>query len=855
MAYLRPISIACQAVLLGGVVLMARHTALADDEPDQPASAPVLESDTRLRHIIERVETNEPLYRQLETVVRFTRRYADASQNGRLVPAVMARWHTILQGDLVWFRAEDLAKRTNGDKRPGGTLSVFDGQISRNIEYGNCVNIRQGRYEPWQITPPHAWAMHHFRANFPLSVFLRGTDAIDNHPKPRHFAHHGGSLYDFARLEVISELDETIDGLDCAKVRCRRWYSDKSQPVVEVLWLAKERNYLCVRSQTLLNDRGFIGDEGRVTEWRELKPGFWLPTRVLLKIYASPGRLGDAPVAVQWHEELIVDEATPDSNYPLSRFRDVELPDKLPVYRIDADGYLENSPRRTNTKPRPQAELDQLIARVRAEEDRYARYDVTVDATYRKIHLRNAFDGETVSQDISERSVAFDGRLYSQSTRVNLGADRATSRSDTLHVYDGVWNRERSHGWSEQVPGNKKGHAIGAGPGGGGPAERRHHDYASLGRGGPDAIDMFRPHTAIFANNDNRLRAHRLSSLLASPMYDEVSSYRLQTDYLGPEPRDGFDCEKLWFAHVSGGQPPNSGFYLWLAKDRNYLPIRYESYSRNDGLPTSVGYADDLREAAPGIWYPYHTVRRAHVSSDFVEGVCEGRILVNWAYEQRARGLGLPREAQEELFQVNLPADTSVSVFTGKHRSLGTIRQVKPGPADISDQKWQIMLLADRPSRDEEMGRKQALAALVGQPAPAMPKLEWVQGAPEPGETLQGRVVLLFYWAEWRYSESTLRAVAEHARELAQSGVAVIGVHARGSTLDEVRRALQELQVQCAIAVDAPGATEPSWGALYESFDLRDPTHAFVIDRDGNIAAEGTIDKMIQAASARSQQK
>lgn len=854
MAHLRSISIAWRSAILCGAVLIARHSALANDE-DQPAAA-VEASDTRLRHIIERVEANEPLYQQLETVVRFTRRYADASGKGRLVPAVEARWHTVLQGDLLWFRAEDLAKLANGEKRPRGTLSVFDGQISQNIEYGNCVNIRQGRYEPWQITPPHAWAMHHFRANFPLSIFLRGTGAIDNHPKPRHFPHRGGSLYDFARLEVISEPDENVDGLECAKVRCRRWYSDSGQPVVELLWLAKERNYLCVRSQTLLNDRGFIGDEGRVTEWRELKPGLWLPTRMSLKIYASPGRLGDAPAAVQSDEELIVDEATPDPNYPLSRFRDVELPGNLSVYQIEADGYLENSPRRTNTEPRPQAELDQLIALVRAEEERYPRYDVTVDATYRKIHLQGSFDGEIVSQDISERSVAFDGRLYSQSTQVNHGGGGPISQAEKLHVYDGDWTRERSQGWSEQVPGNKKGHAVGAGPGGGGPPERTHHDFAMLGRGGPDAVDMFRPHTAIFADIDHRLRAHRLSNLLASPMYDEVNSYRLQVDYLGPERRDGCDCEKLWFAHVSGGQPPTGGFYLWLAKDRNYLPIRYESYSlQSDHLPVGAGYADDLREAAPGLWYPYHAVRRAHLASDFEQGAGEGRVLINWAYEQRIRSLNVPPKVPNSLFQVELPADILVGVFTGKHRSLGTIRQGKPGPATISGEKWQAMLLADRESDEDRQTRKQALAALVGQPAPAMPRLEWIQGAPEPGETLQGRVVLLFFWAEWRYPESTLRAVAERARELAQSGVAVIGVHARGSKLDEVRRSLKEFQVQCAIAIDAPGAMEPSWGALYESFDLKDPTHAFVIDRAGNIAAEGSIDQMIEAASALSRQK
>ncbi len=806
MAHLRPISIAWRAALLGSALLLPNHVALADGEADQPAPAAAERaSDTRLRHIIERVEANEPLYQQLETVVRITRRDADASREGRLAPTVEARWHTVLQGDLLWFRAEDVARPASGEKRPGGTLSVFDGQISQTIEYGNCVNIRQGRYEPWQITPPHAWAMHHFRANFPLSVFLRGAGAIDNHPKPRHHARHGGSLYDFARLEIISEPDETIDGLDCAKVRCRRWYSDNGQPVVEVLWLAKERNYLCVRSQTLLNDRGFIGDEGSVTEWRELKPGLWLPTRVSLKIYASPGRLGDAPVAVRWDEELIVDEAMPNPNYPLSRFRDVKLPDDLPVYRIDADGYLQNSARRTNTAPQPQAELDRLIALVRAEENRYARYDVTVDTTYRRL-AHDSIGGVIVSQDISERSVAFDGRLYSQSTNLSRNGNGAPSKREIVQIYDGAWNRERSRGWANGGPIPD---SVGLAPAKADRDSHTQYDRASLGRGGPDAVDMFRPHTAFFVHGG--LRCYRLSSLLASPVYEKFNGTRLKYEYLGPERRDGLDCEKLLSADDSGDdRKPNTWSYLWLAKDRNYLPVRYESYSSsNDKLPTSIGYVDDLREIAPGLWFPCHAVRQGH-ASDSVEGLREGRILIDPIYELRVRTVELPLDVRDNLFHMNLPAGTSVSVFTGRGRPLGTIRQVEAGPAVLSEEKWQIMLPAEQANHEEYKTRRQELAALVGQPAPAMPKVEWIQGAPEPGETLQGRVVLLFFWAEWRYPESTLRAVAEHARELAQSGVAVIGVHARGSTLDEVRRSLEEFQAQCPIAVDAPGAKEPS---------------------------------------------
>jgi hypothetical protein len=68
-----------------------------------------------------------------------------------------------------------------------------------------------------------------------------------------------GDLFWF-RVEdtIASEPDETIDGLGCAKVHCRSWYGENREPTVDVIWLAKQRNYLCLRSQTRSNELGAV---------------------------------------------------------------------------------------------------------------------------------------------------------------------------------------------------------------------------------------------------------------------------------------------------------------------------------------------------------------------------------------------------------------------------------------------------------------------------------------------------------------------------------------------------------------------------------------------------------------------
>ena len=54
---------------------------------------------------------------------------------------------------------------------------------------------------------------------------------------------------------------------------------------------------------------------------------------------------------------------------------------------------------------------------------------------------------------------------------------------------------------------------------------------------------------------------------------------------------------------------------------------------------------------------------------------------------------------------------------------------------------------AERMSKSIESAR--ALVKMIGQPAPAIDPMEWVNGEPETLESLKGKVVLLDFWAVW----------------------------------------------------------------------------------------------------------
>lgn len=84
-------------------------------------------------------------------------------------------------------------------------------------------------------------------------------------------------------------------------------------------------------------------------------------------------------------------------------------------------------------------------------------------------------------------------------------------------------------------------------------------------------------------------------------------SRRIEVEYLGEEEWDGHPCRKLRSRHItkSSGNVQLS-YILWLASDRNDIPIRVVVYSHNlsEDLPYSEGVVESFKEVAPGVWFP-----------------------------------------------------------------------------------------------------------------------------------------------------------------------------------------------------------------------------------------------------------
>jgi thiol-disulfide isomerase/thioredoxin len=565
-------------------------------------------------------------------------------------------------------------------------------------------------------------------------------------------------------------------------------------------------------------------------ELREIAPDLWLPFQVEVN-YFFPAVQGVPERAVHSTISLAVEKAVPEPNYPPEHFRAVEVPDELPLFKIDRQGYLENGPLRpAQTKLPDQRELVRVVAAVREQERRFEQFDATLRATYRK-HDTNIFDAsETVAYENDERTVALPNKLYASQRETSHSAGQGDSAFTRVAAWDGHWTRSLEWRSQPNDPGLK-------------------FSGASLRKGGPAGLNAFRPHTALF--DDSRERGRPLSEYLTSEWYDRHNRYLQKIEYWGEDVVDGLKCEKLRVCLPHGEQAePALFFFLWLAKDRNYLPVRTEWYERrwSARLPTGITTVHEWREITGGLWLPVHVVKLVNQMGR--EGLCEGRFLINWRLDRHVENFSLRPEVTDDLFELSVPGATAVNVEDERGEWIGQIHQAEPGLPTVNDEKWLVMAASARADDQERERRQAALDALIGKPAPEFADATWLNTPALNTKSLAGKVVLLDFWAEWSVScHQELKKLGEVDTSLAEAGIVVIGVHPTGGRREDIERAAKEFGLDFPIYIDAtPSDGKHVWGEFFEQCAVRELPHALVVDQQGRIVAHGRLDAMIAKA-------
>ena len=152
--------------------------------------------------------------------------------------------------------------------------------------------------------------------------------------------------------------------------------------------------------------------------------------------------------------------------------------------------------------------------------------------------------------------------------------------------------------------------------------------------------------------------------------------------YDGQETIGGLKCERII---VNKEKPDNNGVrapsakrVFWLAVDRNYLPIKSEAYLffYSKDIPIESCLLDDLREIAPGVWFPFKSTKSV---MDQVELLERKTPVVAATTEWLVTDVSLSPKYENAFFRdVQFPDGTPVYEVSGKTITRSYVQGDKP---------------------------------------------------------------------------------------------------------------------------------------------------------------------------------
>ena len=814
-------------ILIGVAVFFKFNEAdgTSSSETPPPAAAATMAT------IIKRVEENEQRYQNLETVVR-RETHLDPKQWKTTLH--VEEIHTIRQDGRLYVNGELTRGLNTGEKITSRYESAFDGDKTTTIRHGNSANVHHGRYEHSRVFPPHTWAMFDLEVNFPLSVLLRGTDALKSHPKVRRFPRERGSTAEFYRIECEYVGSERVGELQCEKIRVLRWYDTRDKPTVWYVWLAPTRNYLCAKAVATVNLKGkeVPYTVATVESFRVVKPDVWIPERVERLQYDYKS-LREGKRVANNIRRLVVLRADGNPRHANSRFH-VAIPDGIPTYTIKDRRIIDGPAHPTPSKSENTTTLAEIINKVRDNEARYGNLALTIESRYEKddaINDRFKASGTiNLSQSdnrfvLQSRLIKSDGRLYCRTEEEYTKDNGASGSRITLTATDGLWTcdvRQRKEA-------DQKEHEIHA---------------ASLRQGGTVAIPLMYPHSMLLTDSLSR---RPLSSYL-SP-----DSAEYETKYLGDEIIDGLICHKIQRKRKRKG---SAVACVWLAKDRNYLALRVEvtSPTWSETLPTSLATIGDLQEVTSGLWIPRTWTKVSCTRFLAGDGLCENRLIHDWQNDFQITEAEMDPQVDSELFNnVGAPKGTRVVLLDSSGNLLGTLTQKRDGNLTINSDRLKELRATAKVSKEKQRQRAAALDGIIGKSAPRFPTGKWLNAKPLTWLDLSGKVVILNFWAHW------CGPCANHVKQLTElhaswaaddrTDTVIIGVHAAGEE-PGTQAAVDRRRLGYPVFFDTmPAEDERGWGTLFNRFAVHQIPLTFVIDQQGKVVAHGDLRDMLSKAN------
>jgi hypothetical protein len=615
-------------------------------------------ADWTMPKLVEAIRTAESQFANLETVVKKkrvrpglvipvrVRRGGKVATSGGLQDEVTTR--SVRHGDLFYAKSVLSRKGNNLRAVTIERIVAFDGKTSRTIEVGSAVNIHDGKTVLVRSLPPHSWTL---ALDVSLSDFLAGGDATgQTHQRPVD-----SLLADTVQIPKTAPEPkivgaETLKGLTCLKLEFTEDDVQNGEPKMHHLWLAKDRHFIPAKEQVFRSaDSGPLAlSESRVEDWLEVKKGTWLPKRIIRLTYDDqPAKTGKEHRKESRRETLHLEKAVLDGEYPPELFRELAIAAEsgLPSFTIK-EGRLADSFPNPDNPARDDEKLQKIKDQLSEQENRYNH--LSIDAT--ELRTTNALVGDNnKTRTTKMHSVLADERALTD------------AHHETWH-YDGSF---RPMLWTEAFDGHIY-RAYGRHP----PPQKGGYAWIStlnfFVKPYTLVPAMLRPHSALMPIDGSSYR--RLTDVLWPQPGTVPKILEKEVEYLGGASAGLLSCYVLSVRPAHARQP---GFrsLLWLAKERNLIPVRFEEYRPGETLPVRLEIVDKFNEPSPGIWYPAHKTRYIF-RQQIAPAVREGYLFVDQCWDYTVNSVSLEPVVSEGTFS-QIVVDEGIDVqYFDKHGKL-----------------------------------------------------------------------------------------------------------------------------------------------------------------------------------------
>jgi hypothetical protein len=189
---------------------------------------------------------------------------------------------------------------------------------------------------------------------------------------------------------------------------------------------------------------------------------------------------------------------------------------------------------------------------------------------------------------------------------------------------------------------------------------------------------LFRPHSALLP----WVSSYRRLSDILWPAAGAAGTAEATVEYWG-ETRSG-----LWPCSVLAVRPVESIAHnitclLWLAHDRNLIPVRFEEYRGDQKLPARLEVIDNFSEPSPGVWYPAHKTRYIFRQT-IPPATRQGYLFVDQQWDYSVQAVSFNPAAPAGIFsQIVIPEQTEVQYFDKSGKLIAKIPQLTDGVPEM----------------------------------------------------------------------------------------------------------------------------------------------------------------------------